>query len=468
MTTKIKPYPFQKEGVLDLEDFLAAHGGALLGDDMGLGKTLQALWLLKREKCGRMFPALVVCPASVKYNWEHTAFTQIDTRAQVLEGRTPPKGGFKSAPPQITIINPDILPAWLPHLKRVGFHTLILDECHDYGNPTSQRTKAAIDLSRVIPYRLALSGTPLLNAPGELWPTLYMVRPDEYRSLFSFADEFCKPKKQFGKWTYKGARNLPELHALLRRTCMVRRLKSEVLDQLPVKNRVVVPMDLVNREEYDHASLDFIGWLKKNFRDDKGKVRSAARAAAVTRVGYLLRLAAKEKARNVVDWANRFLTEYPEEKLVIFGIHRKMIDVLQRRINAKSVIIDGTVTGRNRKYAVDQFRKDKDTRLCIGNMRAMGVGVDGLQEVCTNAAFAEMWWVPGVLAQAEDRIYRMGQNFVSWIHYLIAGGTIEERLCEVVQAKMAVIHAALDGTEDAGDMNVFDLLIETLEREADA
>lgn len=446
-----------------MEDFLTAGGGTLLADDMGLGKTLQALWLLRRQKAGAMFPALVVCPANVKYGWEHAAATHVGIRAQVLEGRTPTAKGFGASLPKLTIINPDILPAWLPHLKRAGFQSLFLDECQDYGNPCSKRTKAAFDLARVIPFRAGLSGTPLMNAPGELWPTLHMLRPDIFRSLFSFADEYCKPKREFGRWTYKGARNLPQLHALLRRTLMVRRLKSDVLKDLPPKNRVVVPMELSDFGEYTHAATDFIGWLRKNYRNDKGRVNRAARAAAVTRVGYLVRLAARLKARSVVDWANRFLREYPEEKLVMFAIHKKMIDVLRRRIDAKSVVVDGSVTGRHRALAVEQFRKDPTTRLFIGNMRAAGVGVDGLQDVCTNAAFAEMWWVPGVHTQAEDRIYRIGQKGVAWIHYLISGGTIEERLCEIVQAKQATIHATLDGTGDAGDMDVFDLLIQALE-----
>ncbi len=448
---------------MDMEDFLAGGGGVLLGDDMGLGKTLQTLWLLRRGRVDDMFPALVVCPANVKYGWEHAAAAHVGIRAQVLEGRSPPTDGLGSVVPKITIINPDILPAWLPYLKRAGFRTLVLDECQYFGNPRSNRTKAAMDLARVVPYRMALSGTPLMNAPGELWPTLHMLRPDRFKSLFSFADDFCKPKKEFGRWTFKGARNLDVLHALLRRTVMVRRLKSDVLKDLPAKNRVVVPMDLSDRAEYTHAATDFVGWLRQNYRTDRGRVNRAARAVAVTRVGYLIRLAAKLKSRSVVDWANRFLIEYPEEKLVLFGVHKKMIDVLHRRVNAKSVVVDGSVIGRHRKYAVDQFRKDIDTRLFIGNMRAAGVGVDGLQEVCSNAAMTEMWWVPGVHVQAEDRIYRIGTTDTAWIHYLCSGGTIEEKLCQIVQTKMHTIHAALDGAPDAGDMDVFDLLIAAME-----
>ena len=98
----------------------------------------------------------------------------------------------------------------------------------------------------------------------------------------------------------------------------------------------------------------------------------------------------------------------------------------------------------------------------IGNIKAAGVGVNGLQDVCNNLAFAEMWWRPGDHTQAEDRIYRIGQNVPSWISYLVAGGTIEEDLCRIVQSKQNTIRATLDGDTDAGDMNVFDQLISAL------
>lgn len=462
-----KALPFQREGVRDMEDFLEMGGGVLLADDMGLGKTLQTLWLMRRAKVGPMLPALVVCPANVKYGWEHTALEHLGWRSQVIEGRTPPKEGFGSvALPPITIINPDILQNWLPFLLAAGFKTLVLDECQAFGNYQSKRTRAAIDLARVCSFRVALSGTPLLNAPGELWPMLYMLRPDVFNSLFSYAQEFCRPKKEFGKWTYKGSQNLDKLHATLKRTVMVRRLKEDVVKDLPSKHRVVVSVDITDRGEYNFARDDFKGWLRKNYRDKKGAVVRANRASAVARVGYLVRLAAKLKCKAVVGWANRFLEENPDEKLVLFGYHTKMLRVLERRVNAGSVVVDGQVSKRQRKYAVSTFQRDKDTRVFIGQLRAAGVGVDGLQDVCNNGAFAEIWWRPGDIVQAEDRVWRIGQKEVSWITYLLAGGTIEEHLCRIVQEKHKIIKATLDGDTDVEyGLEVWDQLIEALEHE---
>jgi SWI/SNF-related matrix-associated actin-dependent regulator 1 of chromatin subfamily A len=238
---------------------------------------------------------------------------------------------------------------------------------------------------------------------------------------------------------------------------MIRRLKEDVLADLPNKVRRVVPMALSDNKEYREAKNNFIGWLHKNYKG--GSAKRALRAVAVTRIGYLLRLAAKLKARDVVRWVNTFLDEYPDEKIVLFAIHHKMIEVLQRHVKGKHVTIDGSVVGRRRKLAVDTFRRDKNTRVFIGNIKAAGTGVDGLQDVCSNMAFTELWWRPGDHIQAEDRLYRIGQSGHVWINYLVAGDTIEEDLCRIIQTKQGVIRATLDGKEYDSDMDVFDQLI---------
>ena len=459
--TRARPKPYQKEGVLDLEDFLEIGGGALLADDMGLGKTLQALWLMRRQAVGDMFPALVVCPASVKYTWEHEAMVHTNLRAQVLEGRTPPAGHLGSVP-KLLIINPDILKDWLPWLSKVGLQTLVLDESQYFTNIRTKRTKAAIALARQVPYKVAMSGTPLTNRPSELWPTLHMLRPDLFPSFFSYAQTYCKPKRAPWGWEYKGAENIPQLHALLKRSLMVRRLKSEVEDQLGGlggKVRSVLPMELSSRAEYNKAAGDTLAWVRENYGASRAK--AAGKAMAVTRIGYLLRLVAKLKAKSVVQWANQWLEEYPEEKLVLFGIHKPMLRYLCKHVRAKHVLVDGSVTGRKRKAAVDQFVLDKPTRLFVGNMRAAGTGVDGLQRVCNTLAFAETWWRPGDHTQAEDRIYRMGQERAAWVNYLVAPDTIEADLCQLIQTKQEIIHGTLDG-KVVDSLDIFDQLLETL------
>jgi SWI/SNF-related matrix-associated actin-dependent regulator 1 of chromatin subfamily A len=243
---------------------------------------------------------------------------------------------------------------------------------------------------------------------------------------------------------------------------MIRRLKEDVLKDLPDKIRLITPIGLDDYSEYEQAKDDFISWVAKNY--SKQRADRAAKAEAVTQIGYLLRLTARLKCKAVVNWANTFLEENPTEKLVLFAVHQKMIDVLQRRVKSKNVTIDGGVTGHNRKLAVDVFRRDPATRVLIGNIKAAGTGTDGLQGVCSNAAFTELWWVPGIHTQAEGRLYRIGQTMKVWIHYLVAYGTIEEQLCEILQKKQGVIREVLDGSIRAGDMDIFDALMNQLEK----
>jgi hypothetical protein len=425
--------------------------------------TIQTLWLLKRSKVSLMFPALIICPANVKYAWEHTALTHINTRAQVLEGRTPLPNTFGIIP-KIIIINPDILINWLSFLLNINIKTLIFDECQYYKELAAIQTKAALTLARNIPYKIALSGTPLLNRPYELWPTLHMIQPENFPAFYSFGKAFCKPRKKYGKWEYKGADNIPELHKLLKKTCMVRRLKNEVIPDLPNKIRQVIPVKLTNEEEYKKANAHFTQWLRENYSGQN--VEKALRAVAITKIGYLLRLSARLKCKAVIEWINRFLATYPDKKIVTYAIHHKMIHVLQKHINCKHITVDGSVIGRKRQYAVNKFRKDKNTKAFIGNIRAAGIAIDGLQEVCADMVFVEMYWRPGDHTQAEDRLYRVGQKKHVKITYLIAGGTIEETLCRIIQEKQKIIRGILDGGATPDDINVFDQLLKALNNES--
>ncbi len=169
-----KLYPYQKRGVLRIERF---GGRVLLSDAMGLGKTIQALtWLKRFRKRRKTLPAIVVCPASLKWNWEIETLKHIGVQADILEGVNPPKRFRPQS--KLIILNYDILKAWLPVLKSWDPQTVVLDECHYAQNRSTQRSKAARNLCESVPYVLALSGTPLTNRPAELWSVLNLIRPN--------------------------------------------------------------------------------------------------------------------------------------------------------------------------------------------------------------------------------------------------------------------------------------------------
>ena len=432
-------------------------GRALLADEMGLGKTLQALyWCFKTKKAR---PIVVVCPASLKYNWEREASHHVSMVCEILEGQRPPKRMPTIVPP-ILIINYEILQYWVPFLKKIGVKVVIIDECHYIKNRRSKRYKAVKALCEGVEHVIALSGTPLTNRPAELWPTLSIIRPDKFKSFFKFAFKYCKPQKLPWGWVYNGAKNLDELHEKLSRLCMIRRLKKDVLKELPRKVRKVIPVSLTNRKEYEEAANNFINWLG---RISPEKARKAKKSEALVMVGYLLRLCAKLKVAYVNDWIDNFL-ESSEGKLVVFTCHRKMIDLLHERYGKASVIVDGRVTGKHRQKAVDRFQRDPRIRIFLGNVRAAGVGLTlTAANVCV---FTDLPWTPGELVQGEDRIHRIGQKSEATIYYLVARDTIEEKLCRILQEKQSILEEILDGTGSGDNLDIFNELLKTIKRKA--
>lgn len=443
---------YQQECIEAVEGF---GGRALIADEMGLGKTAEALaWTQQHPD---RTPVVVICPASVKWVWEEQAKLHFGLRSEVLNGTKPPKSGF-SRKPKLIIINYDILQHWLPILKQMKPQIAIVDEVHYIKSTRTIRARATRSLCRKIPYILALSGTPLTNRPAELWSTLNLLDPKTYRKFKPFGDEFCAPR-----WTpwgvmYDGAAHISRLHRRLSRTLMIRRLKKDVLDQLPNKSRVVVPLDIDNPSEYQEASRHFLQWLHKQ---SAAKAAKASHAVHMVKLGYLKRLAAQLKLKTAISWISDFL-ENSEDKLVVFAIHKDIIHQLQQRFPA-SVVIDGSVTGRARQMTVRKFQQDKKTRLLIGNIKAAGVGIT--LTASKTVVFLEMEWSPGDHIQAEDRIHRIGQKFPATIYYLVGRNTIEEHLCRILQKKQKVLSAVLDGEMARNQLNVFDELERSIKNE---
>jgi len=444
--------PYQREGVRMIEQF---GGKALLFDEQGLGKTVQALWTIRRNQA--YWPAIVVCPAIVKINWQREAAYHVGMRAAVCSGRRPPRPGVQlTETHHIYVINYDILDNWFEWLYMLGAGSIWFDESQNLGNRETGWTQAAKELSRHIPHRVAMSGTPFMNYPRELWPTLNIVRPDLFPSFPQYAVEYCAPKKQPWGWTYNGATNLEGLNTLLREHMMVRRLKVEVARDLPPKTRSVQVVPLTNREEYEHAEGDFLGWLGGV---DIARAERAARAEAVTRVTYLRQLAARGKVAAIKEWLKNWQAT-TNEKLVVFTYHRKLMEVLIKHFGKVAVHIDGTVTGEARQAAVDQFQRDKKSIFCFIQIRSGGVGITLTS--ASSALFCELDSVPGRHSQAEDRIHRIGQTKNVFIYYLIAEGTVDEDLAEVVQGKQGNFDQVFDGSNN-GSLNILNLLVEKIQ-----
>lgn len=437
-------YQYQLEGAKKIREY---KGRALLADDMGLGKTIQALYYI--NKCPKKRPVVIVCPANLKWVWETQASEHFNLRAEIINGKRPPKSKIVKTCP-ILILNYELVSSWLSYLLKIKPQLLILDECHYIKNKKAKRTVAIKALSKNIPHLIAISGTPLLSCPAELYPTLNILNPKKFNSFVAFAMRYCKPIRMPWGWEYKGASRVEELNKILS-SFMIRRLKKDVLKELPPKTRQIIPMSISNLTEYKKAEANIIAWLAEQ---SVIKAQKAKKAEALVKMGYLKRLAATLKLEKVFVWLDDFL-ESTDEKLVLYGVHKNILKPIRDRYKNISVFVDGSTPRKDRKLAVTFFQKKKQTRLFIGNIRAAGEGIT--LTAATKLVFVELDWTPGKHTQAEDRIHRIGQEENVVIYYLIAKDTIEEKLCQLIQKKQENITSVLDGKK-VNDFNLFNEL----------
>lgn len=430
---KKKLFPFQEEGLSFIEK---KDGRVLLADEMGLGKTIQALAYLQLHPEKR--PAIIVCPASLKLNWKKEIDEGMSTPEviQILEGKTI----NKKIEGSILIINYDILDAWNEHLKALHPMVIIADECHYFKNNKSLRTKAIKKLAKGVPHFLALSGTPIVNRPIEIYNAVKIIDPYLMPNFFSYAKEFCGAKHNGFGWDFGGATNIEKLHKLLTESLMIRRKKKDVLKDLPDKVRSFIPIELKNRSEYNEVKNNFIDFIKQTKGEEAAE--KVSNAETLVQIEYLKQAAVNGKMDSVIEWVADFLNT--GEKLIVFATHKTAIDRLMEEFKNKAVKIDGSVSTVNRNKAVELFQNNDSIRLFIGNIKAAGVGLT--LTAASNVAFIELPWTPGDLVQAEDRCHRIGQKNSVSIYYLLAERTIEEEIATLLDSKRKVLDAVIDGT----------------------
>jgi SWI/SNF-related matrix-associated actin-dependent regulator 1 of chromatin subfamily A len=451
---KTKPFPYQIEGARLIHEI---GGRALLADEVGLGKSLQSLIYACDHNPVR--PLIIVCPATIKWNWQRECLKHYSLRAQVLSGMRPYPEGTEVE--DIVIINYDILAkskhgdGWLGFLKELGPKIIVLDEVHNIADPFTKRTKAVKDLCKGVPHVIGLSGTPFTNRPMELYNFLSIIKPKLFPSRHAFGYEFCGARRAPWGWTYNGATKKAKLHKLLIENVMIRRTKEEVLSELPEKQRTVVPLEIKNKKEYREALDDFVGWVRKKSPE---KAIGAQKAEALVKVGYLKRLASELKMNGVFSWLDDFL-ECTDSKVIVFAVHKKIVSGLVSRYKTQSVKVDGSVTGKSRQAAIDKFLGQEKTRMLIGNIRAAGAGWSA--KGVSNVVFVEMEWAPGLMQQCEGRCVGIGRGVEgtsTQVHYLVAKETFEEDLAELLQKKQKILDSVIDGKK-SGDFDIFDKLV---------
>lgn len=452
ITIKTPPLPHHVTACRMIE---AAAGRCILADDMGLGKTYCTLYYAVNNPIPG--PIVVVCPDAVKFSgWEEDAMRHFGMRSWCLSGRAPQSMAIPKFIPPLIIINYDILDGWAAWLRALRPSLVILDECQNISNPGSKRSKAAALLCKGVGRVICASGTPIMNRPSEIWHALNILWPHIYYSPMVFYHEYCNPERKPWGWVFNGAKNLDKLHAEIKELGLIRRLKRDTADPLTPLMRRIVPVPMADPEEYRQVMGDFKSWINARHPD---RAARALKAEELTRLNYALQVIARQKVRAVKARVAAFMAR-TDEKLVVFAKHKKMVAAIQRPYHGKSIRITGQVTGRVRASAIKQFKQDPACRLAVCNI-AGAAGLNGMQHAARHLWFSEFFWRPTDHMQAEGRVHRLGQIHPVKIEYLVALGTIEEDLCDLIQEKQEVCRALIDGG-GGEQLNLADLLIDRL------
>ena len=445
--------PFQKAGI----EFCTLRPSTLIGDEMGLGKTIQVLGAINADPGIKR--ALIVCPASLKLNWKREIEKWIIRPMSV--GIINGKNMAQHRAVDITIVNYDILTRFRATLiESDSWDLLAFDEAHYVKNAKAQRSKALKVIASKCFRKMALTGTPIVNRPIELYNILDILRPDLFPNFMDYAKRYCDARHNRFGWDFSGSSNLEELQATLRRTVMIRRLKSEVLTDLPAKTRTLIELEsdtsdlrkaLKQEKAVDMTRLAAVlgEYDIEDLTDGQPGFKDIADAA---RKRHDTALA---KAPAVADFVKDILDS--EQKVIVMAWHHDVIHELESALSSfNPVVVTGATPVERRQAAVDSFQTDPSTRVFIGNIKAAGVGLT--LTAARTVVFAELDWVPGNISQAEDRAHRIGQKDNVQVYHIVLKGSVDAWLAQSIMSKQAVIRRATDDEVDPEEgMAVYDV-----------
>ena len=427
-------YPFQKVAVAFAE---MSGGNCLIGDEMGIGKTISTIGYAALHPEAR--PAVVVCPANVKFNWKKEVSKWLPTEEVFVVT----KGKDKIPMTDWIIINYDLMAKKQDELIAIAPRLVVLDESHYIKNSGSKnkpvkRTVATLAVAGYSPKVIALSGTAISSRPKEFFNTLNLMRPEQFPSFWNFAQRYCDPWNDGFGWNFDGASNTKELNERTRDLC-IRRLKSEVLPELPPKTRTFLPVHLPKdvRSPYDFAQEEWDRKIDEYYLNGE----PLPQGIMLNMLNDLRHICGNIKVAYAADWVKQY-REQTGKPIVIFTHHR---DVLKRMAEKLTNVrtISGDTNSKKRQEIVDDFQAGRIGVLICNTIAAKeGITLTAADTVL----FIEREWVPTDEEQAEDRVYRIGQES-QHVHavYLSCAGTIDEHFDRVVEQKRAVVKAVLDG-----------------------
>tara|TARA_R110002126_G_scaffold4536_11_gene23900 strand:+ start:5665 stop:8928 length:3264 start_codon:yes stop_codon:yes gene_type:complete len=465
----LNPYPYQRVGI----GFAVMSGGrALIGDSMGLGKTIQAIGFMLHN-VATTTPTLVIAPTV--YNWRNELIKWGGglLRPVIVENsrtRLP-----QARPGDVFVVSWGLVALVYERLLAQGFRTIIMDESQYAKNAKSNRSEAVRALALNAEHRLLLSGTAMENRPNklELWHQLHMIDPYTFPDKKDFGTKFASlTKRTVGGRTFyddRGASNLDELRDTLR-CFMVRRLKSEVATELPDKTREAmwIQLDPKAQRAYDAIEGDMeaaicAAWRERSVKQARKMVADGATAReaviavnqaqpdagalsqlVIVQLGYLRRAVAEAKTPAAIQWILDFVQG--DTPLLVFYEHKVVLESIAPALNKAKVswdYIDGSINQKKREQKVSDLNEGR-IQVLVGS-KAMHAGWN--LQGASDALFVERWWVPSQEEQAEDRMYRIGQKNAVTVRYLMANGTVDVQVAELVDAKRNLIESVMRGED---------------------
>ena len=441
---RVEPYPYQREGIIYGLD----RKRLIIGDEPGLGKTLQSIGIV--DTAGA-YPCLVICPSSLKINWQREFGKFTDKSALVLDDsvRTTWPYLLRMDVHQVAVVNYESLRKYFVwdikapsggsfRLKDVVFcpqirmfRSVIIDESHRVKDPAAQQTIFTKGLATGKEYVILLSGTPVVNRPEDLVAQLsIMGRLQEFGGTARFKADYCTDSKDKD---VKPRVPLSVLSDTLYANCMIRREKAKVLPQLPDKTRTDLYVDVSNKDEYCLAANDLAEYLRQYRECTDWEIRRKMRMKALVRFMTLRQLATLGKVAQAADFIRTFLAS--GKKLIVFCSLHEVVDALREAFPG-AVTVTGRDSAAAKQSAVDAFQNSPETRLIICSVKAAGVGLT--LTAASDVAFVELPWTYADCCQCEDRAHRIGQKDNVACYYLLGRGTIDGAIHSLIHKKKSV------------------------------
>jgi len=481
--------PFQKQGVAF---GVQRNGRALIGDEMGLGKTLQAMSTMYYFK--EDWPLLIICPSSLKHNWgrefEDWFITDERSHDTINTDKIKIISNGKQVPDNyINIISYTMAADMLAKspvkdededaiLNGIRFKCVICDESHYLKNSNTKRSGAIVPFLRKAKRLIMISGTPALSRPSELFTQLNLLLDNRFTFTRSaFIHRYCDAKETQYGIDDKGSSNIMELNYLLSKTIMIRRRKDAVLTELPQKQRQrvllsVKPSDLKQIEFSTDRMKHAAEKMKQAMSKDEHNNSKFERNSEIFK---MYGMTGRAKLPAVKEYITDMIESTGDLKFLVFAYHKDVMDGIEecvaqelasyyklkmpkdkkeykRKMHGEYYIrIDGSTDPSRRQNLVNTFKTNDHCRVAVLSIKAAGVGYT--MTPCSTVLFAELYWTPSDLRQAEDRVHRIGQKNSVHIKYLLGKDTFDEHMWPLLQKKLDVVGKSVDG-ESHVDENV--------------